>query len=97
MHRRRQEEDDKEERKVEEYREIGMRLKDYPEDEVRKARQLVSSFIKSAEEVEEVMFGYCIRSYSPLSDLISSNQNSSQGGAIVWLLSPLIILNILTT
>ncbi|GMP91105.1 hypothetical protein CsSME_00041942 [Camellia sinensis var. sinensis] len=30
-----------------------MRLKDYPEEEVQKARQLVSSFIKSAEEVEE--------------------------------------------
>ncbi|XP_057509523.1 protein PALE CRESS, chloroplastic-like [Actinidia eriantha] len=53
LHQRRQEEDEEEERKVEEYREIGMRLKDYPEDEVRKARQLVSSFIKSAEEVEE--------------------------------------------
>ena len=66
MHQRRQEEDEEEERKVEEYREIGMRLKDYPEDEVRKARQLVSSFIKSAEEVEEVIIGYSIKSYSPV-------------------------------
>ncbi|XAR58521.1 hypothetical protein NMG60_11013949 [Bertholletia excelsa] len=53
LHRRRQEEDEGEERKVEEYREIGMRLKDYPEDELRKAKKLVSSFIRAAEEVEE--------------------------------------------
>ncbi|CAA0828128.1 Protein PALE CRESS- chloroplastic [Striga hermonthica] len=53
LHRRRQEEDEEEERKVDEYREIGMRLKDFPEEELRKARKLVSSFIKSAEEVEE--------------------------------------------
>jgi len=39
---------------MDEYREIGMRLKGYPDEEVRKARQLVSSFIRSAEEVEEV-------------------------------------------
>lgn len=53
LHRRRQEEDEEEERKVEEYREIGMRLKSYPEEDVRKARRLVSSFIRSEEEVEE--------------------------------------------
>lgn len=53
LHRRRQEEDEEEERKVEEYREIGMRLKGYPEEDVRKARILVSSFIRSEEEVEE--------------------------------------------
>ncbi|XP_048137709.1 protein PALE CRESS, chloroplastic [Rhodamnia argentea] len=53
LHRRRQEEDEEEERKVEEYREIGMRLKGYPEEDVRKARRLVSSFIRSEEEVEE--------------------------------------------
>lgn len=53
LHRRRQEEDEEEERKVDEYREIGLRLKDYPEEELRKAKKLVSSFIKSAEEVEE--------------------------------------------
>ncbi|KAL2504181.1 Protein PALE CRESS [Abeliophyllum distichum] len=53
LHRRRQEEDEEEERKVDEYREIGFRLKDYPEEELRKAKKLVSSFIKSAEEVEE--------------------------------------------
>lgn len=33
-----------------------MRLKGYPEEEVHKARKLVSSFIRSAEEVEEVIF-----------------------------------------
>ncbi|THG15491.1 hypothetical protein TEA_020724 [Camellia sinensis var. sinensis] len=53
LHQRRQEEDEEEERKIDEYREVGMRLKDYPEEEVQKARQLVSGFIKSAEEVEE--------------------------------------------
>lgn len=53
LHRQRQEEDKEEERKVQEYREIGMRLKDYPEDELRKAKLLVSSLLKSAEEVEE--------------------------------------------
>lgn len=39
---------------MEEYRQIGTRLKGYPEEETRKARILVSSFIQSAEEVEEV-------------------------------------------
>ncbi|XP_034691011.1 protein PALE CRESS, chloroplastic [Vitis riparia] len=53
LHRRRQEEEEEEERKVEEYREIGLRLKGYPEEEVKKAKKLVSSFIRSAEEVEE--------------------------------------------
>ncbi|KAG7036373.1 Protein PALE CRESS, chloroplastic [Cucurbita argyrosperma subsp. argyrosperma] len=40
LHRRRQEEDEEEERKVEEYREIGMRLKGFPEEDVIKARKL---------------------------------------------------------
>lgn len=53
LHRRRQEEDEEEDRKVEEYREIGMRLKGFPEEDVRNARKLVSSFIRAAEEVEE--------------------------------------------
>ncbi|KAK3023074.1 hypothetical protein RJ639_043089, partial [Escallonia herrerae] len=53
LHRMRQEEDEEEERKVDEYREIGMRMKDYPEEDSRKAKKLVSSLIKSAEEVEE--------------------------------------------
>lgn len=51
----RQEEEDEEKKKIDEYREIGLRLKDYPEEEVRNAKKLVSSFIKSAEEVEEVI------------------------------------------
>ncbi|KAI3449601.1 hypothetical protein Pfo_006266 [Paulownia fortunei] len=53
LHRRRQEEDEEEERKVDEYREIGLRLKNYPDEELQKAKKLVSSFIRSAEEVEE--------------------------------------------
>ncbi|XP_019188572.1 PREDICTED: protein PALE CRESS, chloroplastic isoform X2 [Ipomoea nil] len=53
FHRLRQQEDEEEEKKVDEYREIAMRLKDYPIEELCKARKLVSSFIRSAEEVEE--------------------------------------------
>lgn len=53
LHQRRREEEEEEERKIEEYREVGMRLKGYPEEDVRKARKLVSSFIRAAEEVEE--------------------------------------------
>ena len=62
MHRRRQEEEEEEERKVEEYREIGLRLKGYPEEEVKKAKKLVSSFIRSAEEVEVVIRHYNVKS-----------------------------------
>ncbi|XP_057800801.1 protein PALE CRESS, chloroplastic [Salvia miltiorrhiza] len=50
---RRAEEDEEEERKVDEYREIGLRLKNYRDEDLRKAKKLVSSFIRSAEEVEE--------------------------------------------
>ncbi|XVE73183.1 hypothetical protein DITRI_Ditri11bG0096900 [Diplodiscus trichospermus] len=53
LHRRRQEEEEEEERTIEEYREIGMRLMGYPEEDVRAARKLVSSFIRAEEEVEE--------------------------------------------
>lgn len=53
LERLRQEEDEEEERIVEEYREIGMLLKNYPQEDVFKAKKLVSSFIKSAEEIEE--------------------------------------------
>ncbi|KAI3948224.1 hypothetical protein MKX01_014823 [Papaver californicum] len=49
----RTEEDEEENKKIEEYREIGIHLKDYPDEEVREARKLVSSFIRAAEEVEE--------------------------------------------
>jgi len=53
-HAYRQKEEAEEERITSEYREIGMRLKAYPQDEVRKARILVSSFIRAGEDVEEV-------------------------------------------
>ncbi|KAM7253806.1 hypothetical protein ACFE04_031488 [Oxalis oulophora] len=57
LERMRKEEDEAEERKINEYRdigrEIGMRLKDYPQEDVRNARKLVSSFIRAEEEVEE--------------------------------------------
>ncbi|KAJ0791268.1 putative protein PALE CRESS [Helianthus annuus] len=56
IERLRQEEDEEEERIVNEYRETGMLLKGYPQEEVFKAKKLVSSFIKSAEEIEEVIF-----------------------------------------
>lgn len=53
-HAYRDKEEEKENIKMDEYREIGMRLKGYPEEEVRKAKILVSNFIRAAEEVEEV-------------------------------------------
>lgn len=53
LRRLQREEEEEEERKIEEYREIGMRLKEFPEEDLRKARKLVSSFIRAAEEVEE--------------------------------------------
>ncbi|KAL2942591.1 Protein PALE CRESS chloroplastic [Bienertia sinuspersici] len=53
LHRRRQQEDEEEERKVQEYRDIGTRLKGFPDEDVRRARKLVSSFIMAEEEVEE--------------------------------------------
>ncbi|KAG5063164.1 hypothetical protein JHK85_004347 [Glycine max] len=53
LHPLRKQEEEEEERKIEEYREIGMRLKEYPEEDVIKARKLVSSFLRAAEEVEE--------------------------------------------
>ncbi|KAL0922927.1 hypothetical protein M5K25_006957 [Dendrobium thyrsiflorum] len=51
-HAYRKREEEKENRKDDEYREIGLRLKGYPEEEVREARKLVSSFIRAEEEVE---------------------------------------------
>ncbi|KAF3793041.1 PALE CRESS protein [Nymphaea thermarum] len=50
---KRQQEEEEERLKEIEYREIGSRLKGYPEEEVRKARILVSSFIRAGEEIEE--------------------------------------------
>lgn len=55
MQRRRRQEEEEEERKMGEYREIGLRLKEYPEEDVIKARKLVASFLKVPEEVEEVI------------------------------------------
>ncbi|KAJ3676279.1 hypothetical protein LUZ60_003691 [Juncus effusus] len=45
--------EEEEERKTNEYREIGMRLKGYPDDQVRKARILVSDLIGAGELIEE--------------------------------------------
>ncbi|KZV18514.1 protein PALE CRESS, chloroplastic-like [Dorcoceras hygrometricum] len=53
LRRRQQEEIEEEERIEDEYREIGLRLQDYPLADRQKAKKLVSSFIRSAEEVEE--------------------------------------------
>ncbi|KAJ6723546.1 PROTEIN PALE CRESS CHLOROPLASTIC [Salix koriyanagi] len=53
LERLRKHEDDEEERMVENYREIGIRLNGYPEEDVKKAKKLVSSFIRAEEEVEE--------------------------------------------
>ena len=52
-----QQEEEKKERKVEEYHEISTHLKGYPEEDVRKARRVVqlSNFIRAAEEVIEVI------------------------------------------
>ncbi|KAL9318390.1 hypothetical protein ACSQ67_014907 [Phaseolus vulgaris] len=53
LQRKRRQEEEEEERKMGEYREIGLRLKEYPEEELIKARKLVSSFLQVPEEVEE--------------------------------------------
>ncbi|WCJ21493.1 pale cress protein (PAC) [Euphorbia peplus] len=53
LQRLRQLEDEEEERKIEEYHDIGTRLTDFPQEDVRNARKLVSSFIRAAEEVEQ--------------------------------------------
>ncbi|XP_062231307.1 protein PALE CRESS, chloroplastic isoform X1 [Phragmites australis] len=52
-HTYRQKEEAEEEKRTNEYREIGMRLKAYPQEEVCKARILVSIFIRAGEDVEE--------------------------------------------
>lgn len=51
--RQRHEEDEEEDQKVRQYREIGTRLREFPEEDVKKARRLVASFIKAEEEIEE--------------------------------------------
>ena len=40
-------------RKVEEYRETRARLKEYPDEDVRKARRLVSTFKLSSEQLKK--------------------------------------------
>ncbi|XP_078446563.1 pale cress protein (PAC) [Wolffia australiana] len=54
-HAYRAKEEEKENKKVEEYRDIGSRLKAYPEEEVRKAKILVSKFIRAGEEIEQTI------------------------------------------
>ena len=53
-HAYRAKEEEKENMKMEEYREIGSRLKGYPEEEVRQAKLLVSKFLKAGEDIEKV-------------------------------------------
>ncbi|EPS74193.1 hypothetical protein M569_00557, partial [Genlisea aurea] len=54
FNRRVQEEEEEEERKVQEYREISLRLQNFPDEDLKQAKKLVSSFILSAEEkIEE--------------------------------------------
>ncbi|CAN1855323.1 Protein PALE CRESS, chloroplastic [Linum perenne] len=53
LERLRQQEDEEEERKIDEYREVGTRLKGYPEEDVSKAKKLISSFIRAADEIEQ--------------------------------------------
>jgi hypothetical protein len=55
LERRRQQEKEEELEKEGKYAEIGSQLKGYPQEEVRKAKQLVSSFIRAGEEIEEVI------------------------------------------
>ena len=61
LHGRRQQEEGEEEGQVKEYREIGMHLKGYPEEDVRKALRLVSSFIRASDEVVEVIRIYNLK------------------------------------
>ena len=46
---------EKRKERLKEYRKIGTHLKGYPEEDVRKALRLVSSFIKAFDEVVEVI------------------------------------------
>eukprot|EP00257_Ricinus_communis_P023938 XP_015584061.2 protein PALE CRESS, chloroplastic [Ricinus communis] len=75
LERLRQLEDEEEERKIEEYREIGLRLKGYPEEDVRKARKLVSSFIRAEEEVEEVVINLQMKYQYAISDKLFFSLN----------------------
>ncbi|KAM3701828.1 hypothetical protein ACJW31_05G205000 [Castanea mollissima] len=50
LHGRCQQEEEEEEGKVKEYREIGTHLKGFPEEDVSKALRLVSSFIRALKK-----------------------------------------------
>lgn len=60
LHGRRQKEDEEKEIKVDNYRGIGLWLKNYSEEELREVKKLISCFIKLAKEVEEVIILYSI-------------------------------------
>lgn len=62
------EEEEEEERKIEEYCEIGLRLKEFFEEDLRKVRKFVFSFIIVVEEVEEVKY------LKKLIEIVSSQQ-----------------------
>ena len=53
LHRRHQQEEEKKKRKVEEYRETSAHLKGYPDEDVRKAHRLVSTFKLSSEQLKK--------------------------------------------
>ena len=61
LHGRRQQEEGEEEGNVKEYREIGTHLKGYPEEDVRKALRLFSSFIRASGEVVKVIRIYNLK------------------------------------
>ena len=52
---------EKRKKRFKEYREIGTHLKGYPEEDVKKAIRLVSSFIRSSDEVVEVIRIYNLK------------------------------------
>ena len=52
---------EKRKERLQEYREIGTHLKGYPEEDVRKALRLVSSFIRASDEVVEVIRIYNLK------------------------------------
>ena len=52
---------EKRKERLKEHREIGTHLKGYPEEDVRKALRLVSSFIKASDEVVEVIKVYNLK------------------------------------
>lgn len=53
LRKRREQEEEEEAEKTENYREMSKRMEGYDEEEVKRAKALVASFIKAGEEVEE--------------------------------------------